>query len=171
MTELDWEDMQVEMNAEEKDREWRTLRIRYGDKRWSNDSYEDERVEEHVEAKYQYWMGREEAIARRFYAGMMWEELSPLVRQHVREVFVRENYENIEGVLCSLMSAAWRFENSTMWSTREQVRNEVQRREHAKMQGARLSMEQCWSHGRRGGCDKMYMCRFCHVGPARRVVY
>ena len=48
---------------------------------------------------------------------------------------------------------------------------EINRREYVRRAYIKLSMEECWAHSMRGGCTNGSLCKYCHVGHARRAIY
>ena len=169
--ELDRVRRQVDRRADLYAEQYARVERNYGEKRWQPGQYEEERIEEYVQSRYQDWTNREEECAYRYYEGTIWEGLSPTVRQHVRDVFVVEEFGNVEAMVRAIVKKAWQFENDRRWECRAQLRTEVHRREHVRRDYTKLSMEVCWAHTMRGGCAQGEWCRFCHIGRAQAAIY
>ena len=60
-------------------------------------TYDDDDVREEVAHKFQERGDREERLVCTFYAGEMWDNLSPMLRQHARDVYRRRDIGNPRG--------------------------------------------------------------------------
>ena len=70
-TEVDRARRMVERKANEYEHQKAKLMQSYGEQRWEEEDYENERVEEFVESRYQDWANREEECAGKYFDGSL----------------------------------------------------------------------------------------------------
>ena len=101
---------------------------------------------------------------------MMWESLSPMIRQQVRMGYRCKRSLEATRLTQGLVKDAYRMENSARWRNRQELRNEVWRREAARREGILLSFRTCYAY-ERGDCGFGSRCRYLHAGEGARVKY